>query len=57
MKNDVLFLRKRRVVFVKTTCCFSENDVLFLRKRRVVFVKTTARFVESDGGRMDDAEK
>ena len=28
-KNDVLFSSKRRVVFIKMTCCFYQNDVLF----------------------------
>ena len=36
-KNDVLFSPKRRVVFIKTTCCFHQNDVFFSSKRRVVF--------------------
>ena len=36
---DVLFLRKRRVVSSKTTCCFFKNDVLFFQKRRVTFSK------------------
>ena len=36
-KNDVLFLQKRRVVFIKTTCRFHQNDVLFFLNRRVVF--------------------
>ena len=43
-KNDVLFSPKRRVVFIKTTCCFHQNDVLFSSNRRLVFPKTTGRF-------------
>ena len=38
-KNDVLFYWKRRLVLLKTTCCFTENDVLFYWKRRVVFFR------------------
>lgn len=44
---DVLFLRKRRVIFQKTTSHFSkndgslfENDRSFLHNRRVVFMNT-----------------
>jgi len=29
VENNGLFCRKRRVVLLKTTCCFAENDVLF----------------------------
>ncbi len=50
-ENDVLFLRKWRVVSSKTTCCsskttccFFENDVLFLQKRRVTFSKRQVVF-------------
>ena len=46
-ENDVLFLRKRRLIFQKTTSHFSknngslfENDRLFLHNRRVVFMNT-----------------
>ncbi len=46
-ENDVLFLRKRRVIFQKTTSHFSENDRSlfendrsFLHNRRVVFMNT-----------------
>ena len=48
LENDVLFLRKRRVVSSKTTCCFFKNDVLFLQKRRVVSSKMTCCFFEND---------
>ena len=30
--------KKRRVVLLKTTACFTQNDVLFCTKRRVVFL-------------------
>ena len=46
-ENDVLFLRKRRLIFQKTTSHFSknngslfENDRSFLHNRRVVFMNT-----------------
>ena len=47
-ENNVLFPRKRRVVFSKTTYCFFENDVLFPRKWRVVSSKTTCCFFKND---------
>ena len=42
------FSSKRRLVFIKTTCCFQPNDVLFSPKRRVVFTKTTCCFHQND---------
>ena len=44
----MLFSPKRRVVFIKTTCCFHQNDVLFSSKRRDVFIKTTCCFHQND---------
>jgi hypothetical protein len=31
--------KKRRVVLLKTTCCFAQNDGSFLFHRRVVFLR------------------
>ena len=36
--------KKRRVVLLKTTGCFTKNDGLFCTKRRVVFIPSTGCF-------------
>ena len=46
--NSCFFLLNQRLVFHKTSACFSQNDVLFYWKRRVVLLKTTACFTEND---------
>ena len=56
-ENDVLFLRKWRVVSSKTTCCFFENDVLFPRKRRVTFSKRQVVFYGCLGGEKQHRRK
>ena len=37
--NSCFFLLNQRLVFHKTSACFSQNDVLFYWKRRVVFFR------------------
>ena len=47
--NSCFFLLNQRLVFHKTSACFSQNDVLFYWKWRVVLLKTTACFFSSNG--------
>ena len=46
--NSCFFLLNQRLVFHKTSACFSQNDVLFYWKRRVVLLKMTCCFIEND---------
>ena len=46
--NSCFFLLNQRLVFHKTSACFSQNDVLFYWKRRVVLLKMTCCFTEND---------
>ena len=48
-ENDGLFCRKRRVVLLKTTCCFVENDVLFFLSQRKIR-ETYGENVKTAGG-------